>query len=93
MNKDTAIVVLNILKRNYTVDLEIPLNISANELVNALNIAYELGIDTTDIKNCYLKAERPIALLKGNKTLAEFGVRNGTVINYTEQELKYGQKI
>lgn len=84
MNRDVAIVVFNIIKRNFVVDLEIPLNITANELVNALNDAYGLGIDTNDIKNCYLKAERPIALLKGNKTLAEFGVRNGTVINYTE---------
>ena len=58
--------------------------ISANDLVNALNTAYELGIDTSDIKNCYLKAENPIALLKGNKTLAEFGLRNGSVINFTE---------
>ena len=47
-------------------------------------VAYELGIDTTDIKNCYLKAESPIALLKGDKTLAEFGIRNGSVINYTD---------
>lgn len=84
MNGDTAIVILNITKRNFTADLEIPLNISANELVVALNAAYDLEIDTTDIKNCYLKAERPIVLLKGDKTLAEFGVRNGTVINYTE---------
>ena len=65
-------------------DLEIPLNISANELVIALNTAYELGIDTSDIKSCYLKAERPIVLLKGNKTLAEFGIRNGSVINFTK---------
>jgi len=84
MNNDTAIVIFNIKKRNFTVDLEVPLNISANELVNALNVAYELGINTTDIKNCYLKAENPITLLKGNKTLAEFGLRNGSVINYTE---------
>ena len=84
MNRDSAIVIFNIQKRNFTVDLEIPLNISANELVIALNTAYDLGIDTTDIKNCYLKAERPIVLLKGNKTLAEFGLRNGSVINYTE---------
>lgn len=82
--KDTAIIVFNIIKRNFTVDLEVPLDISANELVIALNTAYELGIDTTDIKNCYLKAENPIALLKGNKTLAEFGIRNGSVINYTD---------
>lgn len=84
MEKETAIIILNIKKRNFTVDLEVPLDISANDLVNALNTAYELGIDTSDIKNCYLKAENPIALLKGNKTLAEFGLRNGSVINYTE---------
>lgn len=84
MDKETVIVILNIIKRNFTVDLEVPLDISANDLVNALNTAYELGIDTSDIKNCYLKAENPIALLKGNKTLAEFGLRNGSVINFTE---------
>lgn len=84
MNREKAIVILNIEKRKFTVDLEVPLNISANELVIALNTAYELGIDTTDIKNCYLKAENPIALLKGNKTLEEYGIRNGSIINYTE---------
>ena len=84
MDKETAIIILNITKRNFTVDLEVPLDISANDLVNALNTAYELGIDTSDIKKCYLKSEKPIALLKGNKTLAEFGLRNGSVINFTE---------
>ena len=84
MNNDNAIVIFNIIKRNISVDLEIPLSISANELVVALNTAYDLGIDTSDIKNCYLKAENPIALLKGNQTLASVGVRNGTVINFTE---------
>ena len=68
MNRDVAIIIF----------------ITANELVNALNKAYDLQIDTSDIKNCYLKAVDPIALLRGNKTLAEFGVRNNTVIGYTE---------
>lgn len=84
MIRDNAIIILNIIKRNLSVDLEVPLDISANDLVMALNTAYDLGIDTSDIKNCYLKAEKPIALLKGNKTLAEFGLRNGSVINFTE---------
>lgn len=84
MNNECAIIVFNIVKRGLSKDVEIPLHITANELVIALNCAYDLGIDTTDIKNCYLKAENPIALLKGNKTLSEFGVRNGTVIYYTE---------
>lgn len=84
MDKETAIIILNITKRGFTVDLEVPLDISANDLVNALNAAYDLGIDTSDIKNCYLKSESPIALLKGNKTLAEFGIRNGSIINFTK---------
>lgn len=84
MNGNSVIVIFNILKRNLSVDLEIPLDITANELVVALNTAYELEIDTTDIKNCYLKAENPITLLRGNKTLSEFGLRNGSIINYTE---------
>lgn len=84
MSKGTAIIVLNLTKQNITADIEVPLNISANEFVVALNSAYDLGIDTTNIKNCYLKAENPIALLRGNKSLMEFGLRNGSVINYTE---------
>mgnify|MGYP003310225868 CR=1 FL=1 len=81
---EKAIITLNIVNRSFTVDLEVPLSITANELVIALNSAYELNIDTSDMKNCYLKAEKPIILLRGNKTLEEFGVRDGTVINYTE---------
>lgn len=82
--ENKAIVIFKIIKRNFEVDLEIPLDISANELVNALNSAYDLGIDVSDVKNCYLKSENPIALLKGNKLLSDFGVRNGTVIIFTE---------
>ena len=84
MNHDTAVVMFKILKRNFSVDLEIPQHITANDLFLALNTAYALGIDTTDIKNCYLKVENPIILLKGNKTLEEFGLRNGSIINFTE---------
>ena len=78
-----AVVVFKIMKRKKEYDLEIPLDISANDLVAALNTAFDLGIDTGDIKNCYFQAERPIALLKGNKSLAEFGVRNVTIIYFT----------
>ena len=84
MDRTTAIVIFNIDRRNLEVDLEIPLNISANELVIALNYAYGLGINNSNIKKCYLKAENPIALLRGDKSLAEYGVRNGTVIYYTD---------
>lgn len=84
MRNGVAIVEFEAKEKAICVDLEIPLDITANELVFALNKAYELGIDTTNIKNCYLKAEKPIALLKGNKTLEEYGIRNGSIIYYTE---------
>ena len=44
----------------------------------------EVPLDLTDIINCYLKAQNPIMLLKGNRTLKEFGVRNGTIISMAE---------
>lgn len=84
MSKDKVIIIFNYIKKKRSVDLEVPLDITATDLVIALNTAYDLGIDTTNIKNCYLKAENPIALLRGNKTLAEYGIRNGSIINYTE---------
>ena len=81
---NSVVIIFNDLKKNESFDLEIPIDITANDLVVALNTAYKLGIDTSDQKKCYLKAENPFALLKGSKKLSEFGVRNGSVINYTE---------
>ncbi len=84
MEKDKAIIIFKQIKKNLSVDIEVPLDITATELVFGLNEAYNLGINMTNIKNCYLKAENPIALLRGNKTLAQYGVHNGTIINFTE---------
>ncbi len=82
MNREKAVVILRL--KDKCVDIEVPLNISANDLVVALNEAYMFGIDTMNVKDCYMKAENPFALLKGNRLLSEFGVRNGTIINFTE---------
>lgn len=79
---EKIIVNFNIVDRNFSVDIEIPLDITARELVIGLNAAYELGLDTTDAKVCYLKAENPIALLRGNKLLREYGLRNGSAIYF-----------
>ena len=84
MNRETVTVVFQAPKRRINTDIELPLSITANDLVIALNDAYCLEIDTSDVKNCFLKAERPIALLRGNKTLKDLGVRNGTVIIFSE---------
>lgn len=81
MNEDKVIVILNIIKENKQYDLEVPLDIGANDLVRAINSAFKLGINISKIEECFLKCENPIVLLKGNKTLREFNLRNGTVIN------------
>ena len=67
---------------NCCVDLEVPLEITANELVLSLKEAYSLKLDVNNIFNCYLVSENPIAFLRGNKTLKEFGIRNGSRIIY-----------
>ena len=77
---ERAIVVFNIVSGDFFEDIDVPLDITANDLIKALNKAYALDIDTSDIKNCYLKAEYPIALLRGSRTLAEFGIRSGSRI-------------
>ena len=82
MQNNTAIVTFKAPKKNISVDLEIPLDISANDLVKALNAAYELGINLLDMKDWYLQAERPVVLLRGNKALAELGVRTGCIIYF-----------
>ncbi len=84
MEKETIIIIFNNCKAGFSADVEVPLDITAMELVIGLNTAYGLGIDITDIKNCYLKAENPIALLRGNKTLFQYGIHNGSIISYTE---------
>ena len=80
--EEKIIVTFNILERKFSVDIEIPVDITARELVIGLNAAYDLGIDTSDAKVCFLKAEKPIALLRGNKLISEYGLRNGSIINF-----------
>jgi uncharacterized ubiquitin-like protein YukD len=78
---ERVVVVLKIHSRKFETDLDVPLDITANELLNGINDAYGLGIDTGNAANCFLSAENPIALLRGSKTLLEYGIRNGSVIN------------
>ncbi len=69
-------------KHNAVQDLEIPVGISAMDLCVALNEAFQLGIDTENVSDCYLVSEFPITFLRGNKLLSEFGIRNGSRIIY-----------
>lgn len=47
---ETAIIIFHIHKEHRTVDLEVPLDLTAKELAAALNEAYGLGVDLSDIQ-------------------------------------------
>ena len=83
MDRSRITVVFNDLESKHQTDLDIPIDISANELIIGLNDVFHLGIDTGDLSRCHLKTENPIALLRGNKLLSDYRLRNGTIINYS----------
>lgn len=65
-------------------ELEIPTNMTANDLIVALNQLFDLEMNINKIQSCYLKAENPIALLKGDKTIADIGLINGSIVIYND---------
>lgn len=79
---NNAIITVNLIKSGKSHDLEVPLDISASELCSALFQKY-LPEQYGDMQHYYLKAERPIALLRGERSLREYGIRDGSVINIT----------
>lgn len=80
-----ATVIVNLEERGESFDVDIPLDINAGELLEGLDGAYGLGIDTEDPANLYVKAENPIVLLHGQKTLAQSGIMNGSVITISDR--------
>jgi hypothetical protein len=79
--EDRAVVILRVHDGDIETDIDIPLDITAQEFLTGINTAYDLGIDVANAKSCHVHTENPIALIRGSKTLLESGVRNGTVIN------------
>lgn len=80
---DTAVIDFVNGKTGERAELEVPLSITANDLINALNITYDLGLNKEDYSNYYMCMENPIAFFRGERTLEELGVRNGSQIIFT----------
>lgn len=78
-----AIVIFKNLRTGEQKDLKIPVDITANELYSALNSVFGVNGNEKNMLSGYLKSENPINFLKGEKTLREYGIRNGTVIMYS----------
>lgn len=67
-------------EKNQNHDLEVPDEISADEFVAALHIAYKMQGSTADRRNAFMRMEYPIALIKGSHSLKELGMRNGSIV-------------
>lgn len=75
--------IIMIFKRNNTdggIDIEVPADIKSSELIYGLNQAFHLGINMDNPNECYMRAENPIALVRGEAKLDELGLRNGTIL-------------
>ena len=63
-------------------ELEVPLYITPNDFINAVNSVFGLGLNKEDYSNYYMCMENPIAFFRGERTLKELGLRNGSRIIY-----------
>ena len=79
-----AVIQLNLMQTCRQYDIDVPLDINASELMEGLNEAYNLGLPPETIADCYVKAENPVVLMHGKKTLGQYGIMNGSIINITE---------
>ena len=62
------------------IDIEVPADITAGELIYGLNEGFHLGINMENPAEVFLRAENPIALVRGERTLSDIGLHNGTTL-------------
>lgn len=65
-------------------DIEVPLNITCDELVHALNYGIGLGIDERDTRSYRITASNPVIYISGSKTIEEVGLLDGAVLELSE---------
>ena len=75
-----AIITVKLINTKESYDLEVPLDISAGELCSALYEMYSAQIQKSN-QQFFLRSERPIALLRGQRSLRDCGIRDGSIVN------------
>ena len=60
-------------------DIEVPLDITANQLIEAL----WTGLKLPGRKPASLRADNPVAYLRGNQKISDFGFHHGTSLRFT----------
>lgn len=76
---DKGIVIVKIDKSSIEYELEIPLNISVQDIYIALLKAFKIT-DNKNLTGYYIKTENPTCFLKGNDILKDYGITSGSKI-------------
>ncbi|SCY47256.1 MULTISPECIES: hypothetical protein [unclassified Butyrivibrio] len=77
---DKIIMIFHRADTNETFDIEVPTDITANELIYGLNKGLGLGINMDNPADAYLRSINPIALLRGDDLIEDFHLHGGTTI-------------
>lgn len=76
--KDTAVITVYNEKTGIDLDYEVPLDITANDLIIALSNIFSIPIKKEHIFNYYIRSDSPKALLIGENRLRDYGIRDGS---------------
>lgn len=85
MGEDTIIISFERTDTGHSMDLEVPVSLTAKELVFALNKSLMLGISMDDQEGFYLRSENPTALLRGETTLEELHLHHGSRVIFDKR--------
>lgn len=65
---------------NNSKDIEVPLNITCDELIHALNYGIGLGIDERDTRSYSITSTNPRIYVGGSATIEEIGLLDGSTL-------------
>ena len=71
---------------NNSKDIEVPLNITCEELIHALNYGIGLGIDERDTRSYSIRSSNPPVYVGGTMTIEEIGLLDGSTLSLQEYE-------
>ena len=66
-------------------DIEIPLDITANELIYGLNKGLNLGLRMNEPLDSLFRSENPVALLRGDTVLSDYRLHQGSKIIFSRR--------
>ncbi len=79
--KNRALVVVKNRMDGTERDFDIPLDISLNDFILALSSIYGVDLGEEKMGRRHLSVENPVTLMKGNRLLREYGLRDGSIIH------------